>query len=145
MNRCPTGHCTAMARKGPSCMPSATVRGDRSTCSSPPDRSAITSAHAHCSAAYQTSNGCSGIGATTLTGSEKLCRTRGYAPVSQAERNARRRSNTTSGDTSGAIASRSCSEDTRTGGVWPPDMTGARRFSFRPSPLPPSSSTGYES
>lgn len=40
---------------------------------------------------------------------------------------------------------RSCSEDSRTGGVWPPDMTGAQRSSFRPSPSPSSSSIGYES
>ena len=133
------------AARTPSCTPSATVRDDRSTCSSPPDRSAITSAHAHCSAAYQTSNGCSGIVAMTQIGPEKRCRTKGYAPVSQAERNARSRSSTTDADTSGAIASRSCSEDSRIGGVWPPDMTGARRSSFRPSPSPPSLYTGYES
>ena len=38
----------------------------------------------------------------------------------------------TNADTSGVIALRSCSEDSRTGGVWPPAMTGARRFSFWP-------------
>ena len=57
-----------------------------------------------CSAVCQRSTGCSGIADMTPTGSEKRCRTRGYAPASPAESNARYRSNTTSADTGGATA-----------------------------------------
>nr|AAC43510.1 unknown [Paracoccus denitrificans] len=126
-------------------MPSVTARADRSTCSSPQGRSATTSGRGRCSAASQRSIGCSGIAAMTPTGSGKPCRTRGYEPASPVESSARHRSNTTSADTSGATASRSCLAGSRTGGAWQPDTTDARRSSSRPSRSRQPSFIGYES
>ena len=53
------------------CTPFATARGVRSTCSSPPGRSATTSGHGRCLAAYPMLIGSSGIAAMMPTGSEK--------------------------------------------------------------------------
>lgn len=85
-----------------------------------------------------------GIEATMPTGSDTRCKTRGYAPVSLDENSARKPSNTTSTDTNGATASRSCSAGSRIGGAWQPAMTVAHRSSCRPSLSPQPSFIGYE-
>ena len=106
---------------------------------------ATTTAHGRSSAACRRSTGCSGTAAMTPSGSGKRCRTKGYAPASPGESNARHPSDTTSADTNAATASRSCSAGSRTGGASQPAMTAVQKSSSQPSPSPQPSSTGYES
>ncbi len=67
-----------------------------------------------------------------------------FARASRPGRPARQRSNTTSGDTSTAIASSACSIASRTGDEWHHAITDAQRSSSRPSLSRQQSFSGYE-
>ncbi len=117
-NQCAAGHGKAMSREGPGCMPSAPENAARSASSSLLGW-----------AACRASNGCSATEAVVLTGSGKRSKTKGYAPASLAESNARRPSKTTGA----ATATRSCSDGSRTGVPLRPEMTAVPRLSSPPS------------
>ena len=81
----------------------------------------------------------------TPTGSGTPWRRKGSDPAFQDGDPAENLSNTTGENINAAIASRSCSEGSRTGGGSQPATTDARPSSSQPSASPQPSSFGYES